>query len=64
MVNQSYFEACTNLQLNHEHDNRYRECSGKSYKHILQAIDRFNADNSTHIYCYNDYGKDATYIYL
>lgn len=64
MVDQTYFETCTGLQLVHTYNNRYIECSGQSYSYIQVCIREFNAVNNTYVYCYNDFDKDATYIYL
>lgn len=59
------FEKDTGLKLREHfayHDNEYVECSGKSYSLICKIIHDYNYVHKTHIMCYDDYSRDATFI--
>lgn len=44
--------------------NKYYECSGKSYRYIINKIKAFNQKYNTCIRTTNDYIKDVTIIYI
>ena len=58
------FKKATKLELvqDIENKNMYRECSGKSFQKIKNAVSKFNTDHKTKILVQNDAMKDATYI--
>ena len=57
------FEDFTGLKLQDCYDGKYRECSGVSYKKILNKVKEYNLhQNKLKVSVFEDYTKDATYI--
>ena len=57
------FEDFTGLKLQDCYDGKYRECSGVSYKKILNKVKEYNnKQNLKYVHTYNDNMEDATFL--
>lgn len=62
-INIKDFEKETGLKIRiDEYTKQCMEISGKSFRQISNAIDKYNIKHNCNIHYYDDMNKDCTYI--